>query len=137
MKSIRRNYLKELDDLLGPIDPKIAKEMDEWFEEIERRQRWMEENNISKDLQKFYFDLEILKSAGYKPIAVTTMMCENTFVFETQDEANRAFLQFEKHPQGECISGWWYGREDFSKALDDYKKEFTLPLGYEPHVIWF
>ncbi len=133
MKSISTNFLKELDDLLGPIDPNLEKEIDEWFDEVERCYKWMEENGIPEELRKYYFDLEILKSAGYKPIAVTTMMCENTFVFETQDEADRAFEQFEKYPQDECISGWWYCKESFADSIKEYAKE----VGYDPHIIWF
>ena len=133
---MKSNILKELEDLLGPIPESLQKEVDDYYKKVTEQNKWMEENNIPQELRKYYFDLEILKSAGYKPVAVTTMMCENTFVFETKDEADRAFLQFEKHPQGEYISGWWYGREDFKQGLENYKKEFTLPLGYEPHVIW-
>ena len=135
MKSTK-SYVKELEDLLGPVDEKITKEVNDHFEKIEQQYKWMEENNIPQDLRKYYFDLEVLKTHGYKPVAVTTMMCENTFVFETQDEADRAYLEFERHPKGEYISGWWHGKEDFLQNLEDYKKEFTLHLGYEPHIIW-
>ncbi|QQR76944.1 hypothetical protein IPJ63_01650 [Candidatus Nomurabacteria bacterium] len=132
MKSTK-SYVKELEDLLGPVDEKITKEVNDHFEKIEQQYKWMEENNIPQDLRKYYFDLEVLKTHDYKPVAVTTMMCENTFVFETEDEAIRAFEQFEKHPSGEYISGWWYSRESFDSSIKEYAKE----VGYDPKVIWF
>ena len=47
--------------------------------------------------------LTILRNAGFKPIAVTHMMCEETFVFNTEEEATRAHDEFEHHPKHKHI----------------------------------
>lgn len=133
MKSIRRNFLKELDDILGPISEDDQKEMDAWFEEMEKREKTLDELGIKEPMRRFYFDLELLRKHGFKPIAVTVMVCENTFCFETEEEALRAHEQFEKNPKGEYISGWWYGKKNFTKAIKSYTKQ----MGYtEDRIIW-
>jgi len=51
-------------------------------------------------------DSELLKEirdAGFKPIAITVMMCEETFIFKGR--------------------GWWYGLDDFWKDWEDYHKQ--------------
>jgi len=66
-----------------------------------------------------------LKQFGFNPIAITTMLFEETFVFETEEEALRAHDEFEHHPKhGIVIQGWWYDRIGFQKALEDYGLKF-------------
>jgi len=80
--------------------------------------------------------LTLLRSAGFNPIAITIMMCEETFVFETDEEAKKAHEEFEKNKiHGVNIQGWWYGRNYFNETILEYrnlmydgKKEDTPPI---------
>jgi hypothetical protein len=79
--------------------------------------------NHNKTLSDFQSDIDKLKENGYNPIAVSQIYLENTFVFETSNEANKAYQQFEKSRKEEKIVGWWYGKEDFEKAVKEYETE--------------
>ena len=77
--------------------------------------------------------INILKNHGFNPIAITTMIFEETFVFETEEEAMKAHDEFEQNPKYEIvIQGWWYGRDSFKKAIQDYIKKFE----YIPKIYW-
>jgi len=45
--------------------------------------------------------LNDIKAAGFKPIGITVLMCEETFIFKTPEEANKAAEMF-------LPEGWWY-----------------------------
>jgi len=57
--------------------------------------------------------LKMVKEAGFKPIAITTMMCKETFVFKGDKEASEAAKMF-------LPEGWWYGLGGFWKDWDEY-----------------
>ena len=62
---------------------------------------------------------EVIK-VGFKPIAITVMICEETFVFETEEEAHRAAAIF-------MPEGWWYGLDGkypWEQTLKDYVNGF-------------
>lgn len=65
------------------------------------------------------YSLELLRKAGFYPIGITTMMCEETFIFKTAQDANKAW---ESRVLG--YDGWWYGEEDFLKYVKEYEKDF-------------
>ena len=49
-----------------------------------------------------------------------------SFLFETEDEAIKAYHQFERDEKNEWIGeivGWWYGRKDFEKKVKEYETE--------------
>jgi hypothetical protein len=48
-------------------------------------------DNHHRKLEDFSYELEIIRKNGFKPIAVTQMYLEDTFVFKTKKEANNAF----------------------------------------------
>lgn len=82
--------------------------------------------NHNRDLDSFSEELELLKKHGYKPIAVSQLMMEDTFVFETEEEATKAYEQFEVKPkEDEAIIGWWHGRESFAKAVECYETQMN------------
>ena len=66
-----------------------------------------------------------LRLHGFKPIMFTKLMMEDTFVFETEEEAKRAFYTFEQDENtGEYLGkfdGWWYGIDDFNKQSEENK----------------
>ena len=82
--------------------------------------------NHNRPLSDFKNDIDNLKANGYKLIAVSQMYFEDTFVFETEDEAIKAYHQFERDEKNEWIGeivGWWYGRKDFEKKVKEYETE--------------
>jgi hypothetical protein len=75
--------------------------------------------NHDRPVEDFQYELEILRRSGFKPIAVSQMVFEDTFLFETEAEAHRAYKQLELE-EGSLV-GWFYGREDFKQAVEDYE----------------
>ena len=57
--------------------------------------------------------LRMVREAGFKPIGITTMMCEETFIFKGEKEATEAAKMF-------LPEGFWYGLSGFWKDWDDY-----------------
>jgi hypothetical protein len=71
-------------------------------------------------------------AAGFKPIGMTIMMCEETFIFKSDVEAKEAWERF-------APSGWWYGFSDFIEAEKAYLKDFS-DMGIHDHalnILWF
>lgn len=76
---------------------------------------------------------EVIK-AGHNPIAITTMLCEESFVFETNEEANKAAEQF-------MPEGWWYALDDrdhpWQMAWEKYVREtYKGNEEHAPTVYW-
>lgn len=86
-----------------------------------------------------------LRLHGFKPIMFTELMMEDTFVFETEEEARRAYNTFERKENcddmdGDYIGkfdGWWYGIDDFNKQSVENKNwnagindRFWIKKGY-------
>lgn len=108
-----------------------------WSEiQFECEMMWhaLHSNEYRKDiwLLKHLFLFRIF---GYKPIMIGTYFGEDTFVFKTQEEANRAFEFFERGsaipvdgieddnklpPYKGWMCGWWYGIDDLK---DELKRE--------------
>ena len=78
--------------------------------------------NHDREVQDFQEQIDIIRNAGFKPIAVSQMYLEDTFVFEKSDEANKAYKLLEDCKNSEVV-GWWYGKEDFEKAVKEYETE--------------
>jgi len=76
------------------------------------------------------FLLEKIKERGFKPIGITVMMCEETFIFKSEKEAAEAWRLF-------APEGWWYGFDSWEKAHIEYLKDF-YPNNEElgPTVYW-
>jgi ribosomal protein L10 len=92
--------------------------------------------NHRLELKDFQKEIELLKSVGFNPIGVTQIHFEKTFVFETEEEARKAYRQFERNEKEEWIGevvGWYYGKEEFLKAIVEY--ESKLP-DYFVKVFW-
>jgi hypothetical protein len=82
--------------------------------------------NHDRMLSEFQSNIDKLKENGFNPIAVSQMYFEDTFVFETEKEAKKAYQQFETDENEKWIgdiSGWWYGKEDFIKTVKEYETE--------------
>lgn len=82
--------------------------------------------NHHRPLKDFKKDIEIIRNAGFKPIAVTQMYFEDTFVFETDEEADEAYTKLERDENGnemDLVCGWWHGKEDFKKEVEKYESK--------------
>ncbi len=78
--------------------------------------------HIDRELSSFEDDINILKEHGFNPIAVTQLMFEETYVFETEEEAIKAHATLE-NCDNRLLCGWWYGRDYFMETVNDYEKE--------------
>ena len=79
------------------------------------------EYNHSRELSEFQKSINVIKEFGFKPIAVSQMYFEDTFVFETDTEALLAF-ELLKEKLGEIV-GWWYGKKRFLYEVEQYEME--------------
>ena len=71
-----------------------------------------------------------IMNAGFKPIAITVMMCEETFVFKSNAEVQLAWEKFKPE-------GWWYSLSDFDASREQYVKEmYGGDVDQAPLVYW-
>lgn len=63
--------------------------------------------------------LKLVKGAGFKPIGITVMMCEETFIFKGTKEAEEAAKMF-------LPEGWWYGLSQFWDDWEAYLKSMEI-----------
>jgi hypothetical protein len=102
----------------------------------------MPEKDISEEYEKYLtewnknygtdksFLLKDICNAGFKPIGITIMICEETFIFETMEECENAAKMF-------LPEGWWYDIESFKKARTEYVKTFYEDdVTKAPKVYW-
>ena len=67
--------------------------------------------------------IQKIREFGYNPIAVTQLMLENCFAFETKEEAKDAYEHLERNKAGKWLglmTGWWYCKESFYQTLDEH-----------------
>jgi hypothetical protein len=85
------------------------------------------------EIENFKRELEIIRSHGFNPIGVSSLACVETFIFETEEEANHAheLLEVEK----ELIRAWWYSREGFQEALKWVEEMYNGK--YKPTYLFF
>ena len=82
--------------------------------------------NYDRPLSDFDQQLLLIRNAGFKPIAVSQIYFEDTFVFKTSEEAEKAYRMFERDTKEQLIRkvvGWWYGEKDFIKEVEKYEQE--------------
>lgn len=112
----------KINNLLQEIRDSITPEEHLRFErqslESEAYHRWLEENGYEWNTPKS-ISIKILKDNGFNPIGITWYGCEETFIFETQEELNRAHkkCQMEDH----TVDGWWYTIEGAKKYNIEYE----------------
>jgi hypothetical protein len=102
---------------------------------------WKEEMGLRDqnfDINRTYgtYKSELLKEiivAGHKPIGITVMVCEETFIFTTASEANEA-------SNGFMPEGWWYGLDGkytWAATREQYIKEhYDGDESRAPTVYW-
>lgn len=74
--------------------------------------------------------LKEIRAAGFKPIGITVIMCEETFIFKGEPEAKQAAKQF-------LPEGWWYGFGSWEDTWLEYVKKFYGGIEENaPHIHW-
>ena len=108
--------------MLDKITPEEHAQFKRQMDEDWAYSRWLEEQGKEYGTDTS-ISLDILREAGHFPIAICTMMCEETFVFKTEAAANKAWknrvLGYE---------GWWYGKRNFLKAVKEYEQDFEKEI---------
>jgi hypothetical protein len=83
--------------------------------------------NHNQKVLDFQDDINIILKAGFKPIAVSQLYLEDTFVFETSAEAKSAYNLLENSSSPKLF-GWWYGKKDFLKTVEEYENEYKIKV---------
>lgn len=97
--------------------------------------KFLEYQDELKSLGKKYntdtsVSLDHLRDNGFNPIAITQMYLEETFVFNTKEEADKGFELLERGKS--LVTGWWYEKEEFLATYKKYEEE----MGYAPHIYY-
>lgn len=82
--------------------------------------------NHDRLLSDFDQQLSLIRDAGFKPIAVSQIYLEDTFVFKTPEEAESAYRILERDTKEKWIGkvvGWWHGEQDFKREVEKYERE--------------
>lgn len=79
--------------------------------------------NTDRTLDSFENELKLIRDNGFNPIAVTQLYFEDTFVFETFEEAEKAFKTLEENNR--TVVGFWYDKYDFFDAVRKYEKDYS------------
>ena len=80
--------------------------------------------------------LNKMGKADFYPVGFARMGGEDTFIFQTSEEAKKAYHHFERNEKGEWIGdivGWWYGKEAWPETVDWYRKNV---MDEEVSVFW-
>lgn len=106
-------------------------ERDKYSKQVEEELKFLEELNAKghKWNTNTSYSLVKMEEIGIRPIGICCLMCEETFIFDTKEEANNAYEICEK---GGIVSGWWYSKEDFEEYLPIYEKDFNSKV----NVYW-
>lgn len=114
---MRSNIIQKfLDEITDEDRERFRKETDEFLV----FQAQLESEGYKYNTDKS-FSLKLLNDAGHYPIGITCMMCEETFIFRSSREANKAW---KSRILG--YDGWWYGLKAFQKAKREYKNEIKV-----------
>lgn len=79
-----------------------------------------QEFNHNRPLEDFQESLKIIKEHGFNPIGVSQIYFEDTFIFETEQEATKAYETLELIEEPKVLA-FWYGKENFLQEVDEYE----------------
>lgn len=116
-----------MQDILDSMSEDELIEINEHHNNINMQfmQEW--HDNYGKDTSLL---LKKIQDENFNPIAVTVMMCEETFVFKTDEEAKKASEKF-------LPEGFWYGLDQFIIDRIDYVKEIYDGKSYAASPIYW
>jgi len=104
-------------NLLNNISPERQLEIDTDIEKMTKHNEWMASNGYVYNTDTSP-SLLIIREHGFHPIAITCMMCEETFLFETDEESHAAYNRLEVELN--LVSGWWYSSSDWADAFESH-----------------
>lgn len=110
----KKKYKTKLDQILGEMTPERKKELDAM---MDAHMKWMDEHpdfNERYGTDKSYW-LDAIREAGFNPIGITTMTCEETIILETKEDVEKAWEIFKPE-------GWWYSVDEWEKTREWYVK---------------
>lgn len=117
-----------IQDILDNIS---IEEMEAFSRETEaflEREKWLSDNGYVYNTPTSY-SLELLNKAGHYPIGITSIGCEESFIFTTRKKANKAWrsrvLGYE---------GYFYSLMDFRKEKKWYESNVKSKL--KVHWLW-
>ena len=103
-----------------------------WWERI----KWRIYMNITECLWEYLpmwkihskWYLFLIRLYGFKPLKCVDYMGEYTFIFKTQEAADKAFHRLENRGDDKriLVTGWWYGEKEFEEA----KAECDMKIGW-------
>lgn len=86
--------------------------------------------------------LKHLIDGGHKPLGITIIACEETFIFQTKEELSPV-IDYVNQPGSNWMNeGWWYAIEDdgdwpWEKAWKDYvNKMYNGDESKAPKIYW-
>jgi len=89
---------------------------------MHKKEKWFKTSDVRGRFEDM--DFSIMKTAGFNLVAFSVMMLEDTFYFETKEEAISAYEYFEG---GEAATreyvGWWYSIDELESNNKYYIEE--------------
>lgn len=74
--------------------------------------------------------LKQVREAGFKPIGITVMICEETFIFKSDEEAQKAAEKF-------LPEGWWYGFGSWDDTRNKYVKDMYNGIEDDAPIVYW
>lgn len=121
------------------LDNLTQEERDSANARVEAGLNWIDEHpdyNERYGTDRSYF-LETIKERGLDPVGITTMLGEETIIFKTKEESNKAWELFKPNGFWYCVNEWedtreWYTDERESNGItDDLPKVYCLDNKYK------
>lgn len=103
---------KKFKEILDSITPERKAEMDVM---MDAHMKWMDAHpdfNERYGTEKSYW-LDDIREAGFNPIGITVMTCEETIILATKEEVKKAWEIFKPE-------GWWYSADQWKEARKEY-----------------
>ena len=98
--------------ILDSITPERQAELDAMFEAHEKWHKEHPDHGERYGTDRSYF-LKTVKEKGHNPIGITVMLCEETFIFATEEEQEAAAKDF-------MPEGWWHAVSDWEESRTKY-----------------
>lgn len=108
--------MRLLDKLLAEITPEHQAEIDKQIEEQIKFNEWLKENKYIYGTPTSH-SLILMREHGFNPIGICWYFGEETFIFETDEEAQKGYALLEREL---CIvDGWWHSKADFEEDIKE------------------
>ncbi len=125
-KGVRNNIIDNfLNEIMPEEQVKIDKRIEEFIQYQDELKRLGKKYNTDTSVS-----LDHLREHGLNPIAITQLYLEETFVFNTPEEADKGYELLEKELS--LVSGWWYDKEKFTEVYDAY----CVEMDYSPKIYY-